>query len=230
MPPPERYDPTYGWLHQLAGEVAKHLDGFDPAPDDYPHRAVLAHPDGRGILLHPPDHRAASRGRVSITGHYPHHPDGDRRTNRPEITVRVDRGAEAIAGDITNRLLGPYQAALAATRELIARDETDRLARDRVAQRIAARLPGATIRAYDQHRVAVHWYDDGTGRGQAVVSHNGTRVDWEFDSDPLTAVDRVTAAIAGRDPRPLERPRQPLQAIPAPVPPPSDQATGELAG
>jgi len=225
-------DAAYGWLHDLAGEVAKHLDGFDPVPDDYRHRAVLAHPDGRGVYLHPPDHRAANRGRVVITGRYPHHPDGDRRTRRPRITVRVDRGAEAIAQAITGRLLEPYQVALAATRELIARDDTDRHARDLVAKRISAQIPGATIRNYDRNRVAVHWYDDGSGRGsgKAIVSYNGRQVAWEFDSPTPAAVDRVAAAVAGRDRHALEQPHPTPRALAAPVPPLTAQPTGELTG
>jgi hypothetical protein len=221
---------AYGWLHQLAGEVAKHLDGFDPAPDEYPHRAVLAHPDGRGIHLHPPDHRAASRGRVAITGRYPHHPDGDLRTRRPRITVRVDRGAEAIAQAITGRLLGPYQIALAATRELIARDDTDRHARDLVAERIAAQIPGATVRGYDRNRVAVHWHGDSSGRGsgKAIVSHNGRQVAWEFDSPTPAAVARVAAAIAGHDRHALEQPHPTPRALAAPVPSRPTSPPGEL--
>jgi hypothetical protein len=185
-------------LRDLAEQTTPHLaDGWHH-DETYPHPgAQIAHLDGRRLLL-----RIAwnKPGRVTVSGVFP---DGHLGlvdcTDRGTITVRLDRGPEALAREITRRLLPHYESALAAVRERIAQANAARAAREALAQRITDLIPGARRTNIDAAaRTHVVWYSHGTafGSGTVAIFDAATTVSLDIGNLPAPVADRILTILA----------------------------------
>ena len=98
-------------LYKISVGIAKYLDGFKAIkPEGESWFVELAGPQNKSIYIS----EAKQRGRISIKGGYP-----DRKVNwcnhtpynqnMPQITCACSRSHQAIAKDISRRLLPPYQ-------------------------------------------------------------------------------------------------------------------------
>lgn len=176
-------------LLAFAKDIAAHLDGF------------TAGHDGTGVVLH--DDTGVFLG-VAFCGHpvgtriaiaaYPPSAANDwqRKQLKSKITMVAERGAEVIAARITRDVLPGYLQVLAQVKADIA-DRTERLAaRDILAARLEAIIPGAQI-------------DNGHGPvGQLAAVTVGDR--WQ-EPNPghlavsiLISVDAGSVTIKGCDP------------------------------
>lgn len=106
-------------LAPLAEDIARHLGQDWTAEPFMNHAFTLRHPDGRGLFAR----TEYNSSRLLISGDYPtfeRRPVRPRSEVRDRITVDSLRGGEAIAKDITRRLLPGYTLALAEVHEQIA--------------------------------------------------------------------------------------------------------------
>ena len=177
---------------ELARAVAALLgDGWSVRakdPDDA-WAAYLDHPERGSIFVR--RHWRDGR-RVYIAGSAaPQHPkqtDLLHDLELGDITVAIDRGAEAVAKEITRRLLPTYEPALADFRRRVAEATAAESARDAVLGRVASTL-GETPRGG-----AVHWssaQSPSDARATFRPLYGGTPVNVE-----LTVSDELAAEIA----------------------------------
>src|SRR5690349_24873057 len=96
---------THDIIRSTAGFLATALGSTWRVDPEYDSSwgAKLEGPDGLSLLLN-----MSTRGKVEISGFMPANPDGGRFPNT-HIGVSRDRGPEAIAREITRRLLPPYR-------------------------------------------------------------------------------------------------------------------------
>lgn len=184
-------------LRALARGIAEHLDGFRVVVDDeLGHAAWLEHADGRRLFLRRP---GTQRGRVEIRGAFP---DSDYSFEAGErlrpITVAVGRSPAAVANQISRRLLPAYGQALARVQARLAGQAADHQSRVRVAERLAAIIPGASIRDDGHHVVTVHWSAPARsiGSGDIELRKAGAVATLRADSLPVATVERLAAALA----------------------------------
>jgi len=138
--------------------------------------AHLAHPDGRRLFLHVPYN---ARGRLAIRGVYPPVDSVYGRDADPvEITVSVTRPAEAVAREITKRLLPAYEPRLTHAVARAARRAAEQAQRDEVADRLRQALPGTRVITPDRHhypRLALSLHSrPGAWQGSGEVYPGGT--------------------------------------------------------
>lgn len=112
-------------LQRLANEVSQHLAGSWSPHDTYP---AINGPDGMGLLLA----NGRPRGRVEgLLPSVPNHcfPLSEEQHQQASIGVNLTRSPEAIARDITRRLLPQYKALFREVAE--AKQEYERQQADR---------------------------------------------------------------------------------------------------
>jgi len=180
---------------ELARAVASHLDGFTArAVDDFGYTLRLDHPDGRGLYLH---RRHNDGGRVEIVGAYPHSDYHFRDGEHPSITVAIARGPTVIAREITRRLLPAYTEVLGKVHAHIAKQTADHANRTRIAERLVALIPGASIHDDGRHATTVRWYtaDEPIGYGHIDLSAAGTTGTFEARNLPIATVERLATAL-----------------------------------
>jgi hypothetical protein len=184
-------------LRALARGIAEHLDGFRLVTDDeLGHAAWLEHPDGRRLFLR---RQGGQDGRVEIRGAFPDSDYPFEPGERPRpLTVAAGRSPVAVAGEITRRLLPGYAQVLASVQARIARQAADHTSRIRVARRLAAILPGATVRDDGRHVVTVHWSVPARsiGSGEIELRRAGALARLEADSLPIATIERLAEALA----------------------------------
>jgi hypothetical protein len=176
-------------IQALSVDIARHLDGgWTPAHDDDTYGAALVSGDMR-LYIEP----GRQDGRLSIHGTYPRIREAG---VRPEyaaepITVRDDRGAEAIAGEITRRLLPGYAAGLAGHLSDLARRDAAGAANRATAERIAKAL-GAVL---NNDGATVTLRGDGI-YGTMRAWNDGTEVNIEVRSVPAGMAVKIAQLIA----------------------------------
>lgn len=155
-------------LREIAHQVAEHLPGF------------TARPYGNGAYLEGAEHCRLwisqewnQRNRVTISGCYPHgfHPyfsEGSRfGAKEPRITVRSDRGGEAIAKEIKRRLLPKYLQILEMVLQGVEQHDTQVATARRRWDELNARFP---VQPYGQD-----WNQDESAlRGLVGSSYHGS--------------------------------------------------------
>jgi hypothetical protein len=197
-------------LRALARGIAEHLDGFRLVIDnELGHAAWLEHADGRRLFLR---RQGIDGGRVEIRGVFPDSDYPFEPGERPRpITVAAGRSPAAVVRETTRRLLPGYAQVLARVQARIARQATDHQSRVRVAERLAAIIPGATVRDDGQHVVTVHWSAPARsiGSGDIELRKAGALARLEADSLPVATIERLAAVLAdlaaampGREPPP----------------------------
>jgi hypothetical protein len=187
-------------LRVLARGIAGHLDGFQMVTDDeLGHAAWLQHDDGRRLFLRRQGIHGIQGGRVEIRGAFPDsdYPYGPGERPRP-ITVAIGRSPAAIAAEISRRLLPGYAQALAQVQARIARQAADQQSRLRVATRLAAILPDATVRDDGRLAVTVHWSAPARsiGSGDIELRKAGALARLEADSLPVATIERLAEVLA----------------------------------
>lgn len=184
-------------LRTLAGEVAAELgEGWSARREaEWPY-ATLMHTDGRGLILD----RHHDGLRLEIRGITPRPPAGVSETaisrNNPRpITVKADRGAEAIAREISRRLLPDYSEVFSGWRADMEEALQGAALAAEVTEKLAAIL-GVNPRRYVEH------FSAGYGQVRFEVRDNGVHVNLNpayVDADTALAiaqllVDREKAA------------------------------------
>jgi hypothetical protein len=184
-------------LRALARGVAEHLDGFRLVTDDeLGHAAWLEHADGRRLFLR---RQGTQGGRVEIRGAFPDSDCPFEPGERPRpITVAAGRSPAAVASEISRRLLPGYTQVLARVQARIARQAADHQSRVRVAERLAAIIPGATVRDDGRQVVTVHWSAPARsiGSGDIELRKAGALARLEADSLPVATIERPAAVLA----------------------------------
>ena len=184
-------------LRALARGIAEHLDGFRVVADDeLGHAAWLEHADGRRLLLR---RLGAQGGRVEIRGAFPQSDYYFQVGERPRpITVAAGRSPAAVASEITRRLLPGYAQVLGRVQARIARQADDHHSRARVAERLAAIIPGASVRDDGRHVVTVHWSAPARsiGSGDIELRKAGALATLEADSLPVATIERLAEVLA----------------------------------
>jgi hypothetical protein len=173
----------------LAHQIAEQLGGFTARVHD--HGACLHGPAGQELWV---QRVWNHRDRVQVHGRYP---PGDEtyRLASHEITAAIARGPEAIARDITRRLLPAYRTDLQTARERVAQAARDDQHRARTAARLLATIPDA--RATDGKReTTIHWYDDAAGSGTIRLHGDGTKATIELRSAPTELASRIAGTVA----------------------------------
>lgn len=132
-------------IRLLAEQAAPWLPGFVVAPPDpedsngWDCRVFLRHPDGRAVQVGVSD----KPGMVACWGVLP---PGETywkgRQDNPSIKVGISRGGQALAGEITRRLLPGYREVCAKTLVFQAEEAADRLRMRELVHRIAYAFPG----------------------------------------------------------------------------------------
>lgn len=176
------------------------------------HAAELTGPDHQRIEL------SELAGRWHARGLYPHSRHGlPYGITWPEITVAARRGAEALAAEITRRLLPGYLAQLKDVLDYQAGRERDEQAQQEAVERIARLLPGDVRHpGYDASRII--WYLPGhkNGRADICVSGNGTQVSrLELEFIPVETAMRLLEFLADltrNSASPTSRPQRPTTA------------------
>lgn len=160
----------------------------------YTHIAYLTGPNGERLSVRVGQHDI--RGTVAIAGTYP---DGARDVypdpKRISARARDDRPGQAIAREITRRVLPEYGPELSRVREAIARNGRARDARARTAAELAT-LAGGRVSA-EGAEVTVR---AGEVWGRINVDHDGTGGRIELHSlttEQLRAVLRAVATTKG---------------------------------
>jgi hypothetical protein len=184
-------------LRALARGIAEHLDGFQVVTDDeLGHAAWLEHADGRRLFLR----RLGTRGgRVEIRGAFPQSDYPFEPGERPRpITVAAARSPAAVASEISRRLLPGYAQVHVRVQARIARQAADHQSRVRVAERLAAIIPGASVRDDGQHVVTVHWSAPARsiGSGDIQLRKAGALARLEADSLPVATIERLAEVLA----------------------------------
>jgi hypothetical protein len=174
-------------LHPIAREAAKHLDGFEYAPDASGVRGnpVLRHADGRELWMREEHNK---RGRVTVHASYNQLTEeigyGQVGTPSYEITVAHSRGAEVLAKEITRRLLPEYTEEFARVRESVAKFKATNARRAS-----QAKLLGELLSARPQQEgngyVKLHFHGPTTENGRntsgtVTLSGDGSTARWEF--------------------------------------------------
>jgi len=184
-------------LRALARGIAGHLDGFRVVTDDeLGHAAWLEHADGRRLFLR---RVGAQGGRVEIRGSFPDSDYTFELGERPRpITVAPGRSPAAVASEISRRLLPGYCQVLARVQARIARQAADHHSRAGVAGRLAAIIPGASVRDDSQHVVTVHWSAPARsiGSGDIELRKAGALARLEADSLPVATIERLAEVLA----------------------------------
>jgi len=170
-------------------------DGWHAEPS-HSTAAFARHADGRGLFLCAMSQPWSARGRVRVTGEYPHHQAWRRR--QVQVTVSMGRDPRAVARDLQRRLLPAYDAEFAVALEAEAVRAADWAEVDRYAAAVLAAVPGS-------ERMTV-----GVPDGEALVSlrghgyrHNvrirsgsdGTAVDMDLRGIPAADAVRMLAAL-----------------------------------
>jgi hypothetical protein len=176
-------DPATGMSHGC------HLDG----PED----VRLFVRDVDNVSLYP----GRKLGKVEISGSYPQGADKIvYGVERHMIGVTGTRPADAIARDISRKLVPPVAAEMAKIRTRIAEFETNRAARHVVRDELAAMLPGARVGAendYDTSSNIDHYPAEGDGYSRWRINHTGTQVsEVTIRSLPIDKGRRIAAILA----------------------------------
>jgi len=143
----------------------------------------------------------AAPGSVTIIGIFPPSRHHGRARIRARITVNASRGAAAVAGEITRRLLPAYQELLADVQARNAADTAAAAARDAVAAEISASFPpgpGLPITAYRRSDCTVLYVNAACGWGQVRISGDATLVDLQLSDVPAAAaLPMIAVMVAG---------------------------------
>jgi len=165
---------------QLAAVMPDWTFGQDP---DASHMVYLTGPDGAKLFVGV-DHDApyAKRDeRASISGSYPgNYDDRPHSVEHHSISVKISRGAAAIAKDVARRLLPDYLQDLALVQANIIARVNDLEARTMAAARLADALPNARADKQDHRstRTTVR-FSNATGHalyGDVDVNYDGSGV------------------------------------------------------
>lgn len=183
--------------HAVATRLPDAWKAIAPPPGGTP---ALATSDGRRITV------TVEAGRVTFTGQ----PPAGRYEPHPlTINVRVDRGEDVIAREVTRRLLGPYRARYDAAVAQAHQDAADeaRAAAGRAAavDVLSALVPPYQRRAQEDDRGATLRWSAGfdasdIGRGEVSVNRDGTEVRVLIEYLTPQAAARVLAALTREHP------------------------------
>jgi hypothetical protein len=137
----------------------------------------IAHRDGRRLLFLRVPYNAP--GRLAISGVYPPVDSVYGRDADPvQITVGVDRPAEAVAREITRRLLPGYEPLLAQAVEQAQQRAAEAAQRDHAVERLCQALPGTRPITRERHhwpKVALSLHSrPGSWQGSGEVYPGGT--------------------------------------------------------
>jgi len=174
-----------GWSPEIHDDASEHWGTFliGPPVDGLPARVLFSEPWG-------------SRGRLTISGCYPHSPHGwPREVKHWEITVNPARGAMTIGKEITRRLLPGYFANLQIVADTIQSRTSATDARRQAAVRLCAVLATELPRESERDtsiRVQVHV---GPVFGHLDVDYGGESVRLELRSVPLTTAEALLRAV-----------------------------------
>lgn len=175
-----------GWSPEVNDEASEHWGTFLIGPDvgGLPARVLFSEPWG-------------SRGRLTISGCYPHSVHGwPREVKQCEITVNPARGAATIGKEITRRLLPGYLGSLQVVADTItARNGASCARRDtatRLAMVLGVQLPSESERD-TSIRLKIHI---GPVFGHVDVGYGGDSVRVELYSVPVDAAEALLRALA----------------------------------
>jgi hypothetical protein len=164
-------------VRQRAPQIAAALgpDWTVNASTDTP-GAHIAHPDGRRLFLRVPWN---APGRLAISGVYPPVDSVYGRDADPvQITVGLTRPAEAVAREITRRLLPAYEPLLAHAVAQTQRRDGEQAQRGRAAEQLCQALPGTRLLTVDRHhypKLALSLHSrPGSWQGRGEVYPGGT--------------------------------------------------------
>lgn len=137
----------------------------------------IAHRDGRRLLFLRVPYNAP--GRLAISGVYPPVDSAYGRDADPvQITVGLTRPAEAVAREITRRLLPAYEPRLAHAVAQAQRRAGEQALRDEVVERLCQALPGTRPITREHHhssKVALSLHSrPGSWQGSGEVYPGGT--------------------------------------------------------
>lgn len=140
-------------------------------------------------------------GKVEISGSYP---EGTDRivyeVERHSITVTGTRPADAIARDITRKLVEPVAAEMVKIRARLDEFEANRTARHTVRDALAAVLPAARVGGENDYDTASYidsFPASGDGYSKWRLNHNGTQVsELDIRSLPIDKAMRIAAILA----------------------------------
>jgi hypothetical protein len=147
----------------------------------------------------------AAPGSVTIIGIFPPSQHLVRAGIRARITVNASRGAAAIAGEVTRRLLPAYRDLLAAVHARNAADTAAAVARDAVAAAITAVFPPeprSPVTVYRRPDCTVLYVNTACGWGQVRISGDTAIVELQLSDVPAAAAMPMLAAMlagAARD-------------------------------
>lgn len=184
-------------IGQYAAGLAPCLgSGWRPRPGARPGTAVVCHPDGRAIVIGP----ARAAGRLYISGQYPREWDVRHDDHAVAITVSATRDLASVAADIRRRLLSRYEPVLARAQADIARAGRESAARELLAARIIAAVPGATTDGAQPRENGIKVYLP--GHAEVMITGGGTRVSLSLPGLTAAAALRVLAALPPAGPVP----------------------------
>ncbi|WP_405180845.1 hypothetical protein OG225_06510 [Nocardia sp. NBC_01377] len=157
--------------------------------------AVLAGPEDQSLILEHGDdsHRRSRHGRLLIEGGYSpfgayrHSGDPDHR-----ITVAAHRTPEAIAADITSRLLPDYRQTLADYRTRAHHDAAALTQRDALADQLATLL--APVRRPQPDHLEYGSTDDPVSGRIRLLHHGDAEVELRLSRDRVVELVRLLAS------------------------------------
>ena len=138
------------------------------------------------------------RERIQVAGIYPKTTFYNREW--PRISVREDRGADVIAGEIQRRLLPAHLELLAAVHAHNAREAGYQAQRASVANMVQSRV-GGTVHE-DEHgsqTIVRYRATEGPGFGEFKIRRQGESADVELRAVPIPVVWRIAEAVAEGD-------------------------------
>lgn len=176
-----------GWSPEINDDASEHWGTFlvGPGAGGLPARVLFSEPWG-------------SKGRLTISGCYPHSPHGwPREVTQCEITVNPARGATTIGREITRRLLPGYLGNLQIVADTITARTGAATARSAAAARLCAVLGTEQPRESDRDtsiRLHIH---TGPVFGHVDVDYGGDTVRLDLHSVPLAAAEALLRALLG---------------------------------
>ena len=186
-------------LRALADEIAKHLDGFT-VHQEYAPTVFLKHPDGRELVLHD-EGWTRQCGRIWVGGVYP---KSDYRTTHFHITAAAERGGEAIAKDITRKLLPKYVEELAQVVSYNEREKMDAHHRELAQDMLVRIIPGASVPPHYPDRI-FFYNSAGVSRGEVRLNHDGSSGDIELRSVSIQTLTLIAELLQKQYMQPREK-------------------------
>ena len=148
----------------------------------------LVHGDGRVLNLW----FLRRSGRVQITGSYPASRHVAAPSDSASISASADRSGQALAREITRRLMPRYTAELADIRRRIADAERCAQARAAVLDQLRQVLPSAEDTPRHDH---LYYFTLAQGSGEVRAQGDGSRVQLVLPSLPVQDAERVARLL-----------------------------------